>query len=375
MSGLLLIDCPTMRDIRQHSLNWRIDAERPSVEIISTMEQQDEQAGPPLKWHVMIFFAAVPLLAATLLLQLLGSPSRPLSDAELDLLHISASGESFLPGAITYAILVTIHVFVCLAAIVFARLVLRSVPGGVKLELAGFALAAGIAGLILALAALNDSALLAYRLTYLNFEELFRGTGAGGWLLDAPAGMTTLGLAGYLPTVLGTFAVALTTSAAVGQLSLLDTPAGRTDEEEENLLCLAAARIKRLAYALSLVLVTSTVAASLYFQLPAKLIVQPEGRAAIARIEAYGAELTLFWGGVYTLTLIAAIGVPLLLVQKQVRDFLERLHPPERAEPFRERMARAGALTGGGEQMKVLIAFVAPLVSAPVTSFLQAAAG
>jgi hypothetical protein len=338
------------------------------------MEEQEKQAGPPLKWNVMVLFAAGPLLAATMVLQLLGPPGAALSEAELEVLHRAASADSFLPGAITYAILITIHIFACLAAIVFARLVLRSVPGAGKLELVGFALGAGVVGLILALAALNDPSVLAYRLTYSNFEEMFRGTGAGGWLLNAPLGMTTLGLALYLPTVLGTFAVTLTTAAAVGQLSLLAAPAGRTDEQQEYLFCLAAARIKRLAYALSLVLVTSTVTASSFFQLPAKLIVHPDGRAAVARIEAYGAELTLFWGGVYTLTLFAAVGMPLLLVQKQVRDFLEGLHPPDRAEPFRDRMARAGALSGGGEQLKVLIAFAAPLVSAPVTSFLQAAA-
>lgn len=340
---------------------------------MAAMEEQDEPAAPALKWSVMILFAAAPLLAAVLLLQLLGPPARPVSQAELDLLHSSRS--AFLPGAITYAVLVTIHVCVCLAAIVFARLVLRSVPGAARLETVGFALGAGIAGLILALAALNARSLLAYRLTYANYEELFRGTGAGAWLLDAPLGMTTLGLAAFLPTALGALAVALTAAAAVGQLSLLGAPAAPADEEKEVLLCIAAARIRRLAYALSLVLVTSTVAASMYFQLPASLIVPANAQAAIARIGAYGAELTLFWGGVYTLTLIAAVGVPLLLVQERVRGFLEGLQPPERAEPFRERMAKAGALSGGGDQVKVLIAFVAPLASAPITSFLQAAAG
>ena len=81
----------------------------------------------------------------------------------------------------------------------------------------------------------------------------------------------------------------------------------------------------------------------------------------------------MFWGAVYSLTLFAAVGVPLLLVQKKVRDFIEALQPPDRAEPVRTRMTQAGVLQGGGEQFKVLLAFVAPLVSAPVASFLQAA--
>ena len=351
------------------------------------------------RWVFLILFAAAPLLAATIFLQLWGPAGHPLSHDQLAALRGALSEQAFLPGAVTYAAITTIHLFACGGAIVFAGLILASVPRRLPLAMAGVALAFLVAMLMLA-AATAEGDIAAYRLTYFAFEELYRGTGVGTALLAPGSGLTTLGLAVYVPAVLGVLAVALTAAAAAGLVGQVYDASDPDEKEQEALLCHAHGRIKRCAYVLSFVLVTSTVAAALFFQLPAKLALSDatlaccldaSGRVldpatpgfdadtarrlatARARVEGFAAELTMFWGAIYTLTLLAAVGLPLLLVRRKVYDFLDALKPPGRAAAARQRMLEAGAVSGGGEQIKVLLAFVAPLVSAPVTSFLQAA--
>lgn len=332
-------------------------------------------------WALLILLAGVPLLVAAAFLQWLGPHGAPLTNNELSSLHAVTFAEPFLPGAIGYASIATIHFFACVSVILFALLVLTHKSGWKLLTAVGIAMAVGVAILLLGAAWFGDS-ILAYSLSYSTFADLYRGTAVGGWFLEPQVGtMTRLGLAMYLPAVFGIFAVALTAAAATRQVRLVYGGPKPNEEELEERLCRAHARIKRCTYGLSLVLVTSTVAAALFFQLPSRMILSgnPELVSLLtapkARIEAFGAEMTMFWGAVFSLTLFAAVGVPLLLVQKQVRDFLDDLKPPERADPIRSRMTQAGVLQGGGEQFKVLIAFVAPLVSAPVTSFLQATVG
>lgn len=354
------------------------------------------------RWVFLILFAAAPLLAGAIFLQLWGPSGHPLSAGELPELRRALSPEAFLPGAMTYAGITTIHFFACAAAIVFAGLILASVSRRLPLTLVGLGLALSVAVTMLVLAKLCRDGIAAYRLTYFAFEDLYRGTGVATALLQPQFGLTTLGLAVYVPTVLGVVAVALTAAAAAGQVRQVYESGDLDEKGQEVLLCRAHARIKRCAYVLSFVLVTSTVAAALFFQLPSKLALSNEtlaccldasGRAldpdtpgfnpdlarrlaaARARVDGFAAELTMFWAAIYTLTLLAAVGVPLLLVRQKVYHFLEALKPPGRAVAVRQRLTEAGAISSGGDQIRVLLAFVAPLVSAPVTTFLQAAVG
>jgi hypothetical protein len=342
----------------------------------------DTDAGIHKRWVLLILLASAPLLLAVALLQLLGPPAGPLSPTDLAMVR-GAATESYLAGAISYAGITTIHFFACAAAIFFALLVMKSAANPIALAAIGLGMGLTVAALMLLLGRLWGDSILLYRLTFFSLEELYRGTGVETWLVADGPGLNVLGLAIYLPTLIGVFAVSLTAAAATGQLGMTYGRFSQTDEEQEALLCLAHSRIKRCAYALSFVLVTSTVAASLFFQLPGKLELsaagEPKLAAALAvidaRIDAYGAEMTMFWGAVYSLTLFAAVGIPLLFVQKEVRDFLDGLKPPERAEPVIGRLKQAGVVSAGGEQIKMLVAFVAPLVSAPVASFLQTTTG
>ena len=320
------------------------------------MGQEKHRAGLPLKWGVMILFAGVPFLVAALMLQLLGPPGAPLSSAELERLHVAASPEILFAGRDDYAALVTIHVFACIAAIVFARLVLRSVPRGAALEPVGLALGFGIAGLLLSLlAGTFGRSIFAYQLTYFNYEDLFRerlrrlaarlaiGLRRSVW---PPICRARSACRGRVDRRRGGRAAQLhrrsrrwPRGGAGGralpcrgrhQTAHLRAVPGPGDEHRRRIPILPApgeaGRCRR----------------------------QPR-RSRPARGLWRRADLVL--GRHLHAYAACRRRHPLLLVQQQVRGFLEGLHPPTRADPFRERMARAGALSGGGEQMKVLFAF------------------
>ena len=345
------------------------------------MKQDERASGRPFNAVLLILCAALPVGVATILLQIFGPRGEPLKGMPFDAFKSAAATSEFLPGATAYAAVTTVHLFVCTGAILFAWMLLRSVPNRATLRLTGLGLGTSVVALLLALPTLAPG-LVAFELTYNNPRQLFGVAPDRDWLLQEELGLAPLAWAVVIPFAFGAYAVALAAAAAVGQLTLVDGEASRTEELREKQLCLATESIKRLAYALSLVLVTSTVGASLYFQLPSSLIGSaltdgdktPLLASAFAQLERYGVELTMFWGATYSLTLFAAVGLPLLLVQHKVHDFLNELAPPLRARRVRERMTKMGALTGGGEQAKLLIAVVAPLVSAPIASFAQAVA-
>lgn len=162
-------------------------------------------------------------------------------------------------------------------------------------------------------------------------------------------------------------------AAATGQLRLLQALPDLPEADQEGLLCLVHGRIKRCLYALAVVLVTSTVAASIFFHLPSQMLA---GRSAdiAKRYSHFAGELSIFWGAVYTLTLIAAVGVPLLLVQHKLRLYLDGLKPPDAAVAVHNRLAGMGVTGKAAEQFKLILTMLAPLATGPVANFLQSAA-
>ncbi|TFI58338.1 hypothetical protein E2493_10140 [Sphingomonas parva] len=343
---------------------------------------------PPSRFLLLVLAAALPLLLAVVLLQLIAPAAPQVGPADLAALA-PVKVRPYLPGALAYAALILVHLLACATAITLAALTLRVGPRGRAFALTGLLMTLGLAIAILLLRATSDSGFAALRVSYGGIRDLLAASGAAGELVLPMAGpLTPLALSAYAATVAGIAAVSLTAAAAASQVWNLYGPQRLSEEDAEARLCLVNARIRRCAYALSLVLVTSTVSASHFFGLPAralarvnldKPLIPPASPALLeatqARLAEMASELTFFWAAVYTLTLIAAVGIPLLLVQKQAHEFLEALRPPERALETRRRLSEAGALSGGGEQAKMLLAFVAPLLSAPVTNLLQAATG
>jgi hypothetical protein len=333
-------------------------------------EQADNQGqgGSP----ALVLLAAAPLLLALLLLQLVGSPVIPLTRDELVFLGQSLDGAAFIPGQITFLAVVAVHICACVVALLAARDVLRRTPEGTRY---GW-VAAGLTAAVVVAFPIGSwlNGFTAYELSYHAFVEAFRTMGAGASFVGKEGTITPLVLAMLLPSWAGVASVAFMAAAAYAQLRRFPPAIGATGEARAAYVARIYERLRRCLYLLAIVLVTSTVSASLFFHLAAGFPVEPKTPEAglIARLADFASELSIFWGCIYTLTLGAAVGLPLLLFQQRVGTRLETLSADESAAEECKRLTEAGILSTGGDQLKFLATFLAPLAAGPIANFAQA---
>jgi hypothetical protein len=371
------------------------------------------------RWHLPVLLTVVPVLIAVGLLQLLGPVSGPLSPRELDLFQKALTPQPYLSGVLSLVAVLSIHVCVCLCGIFLAWSMLRrhkaTRPG---LLWFGFSSALAVAALLVLLERWRNgaqAALVVYQISYDFFDQLYRHTGAEKALLEPRfAGVDALGWAVVIPTFIGIVGVGITSAAAAAELRALPEPPPLPDPPYEAKLQTAQGRLTRLLYVLTIGLVTSTIAVSLFFHLPSKLaersfdagrpaLTYPVGemdRAALAdaaalaeaqgkveklqaaelgllrtKIDEFAGELSIFWGAVFTLILLAAGAVPLLLLQQKVRRYAENARDAAALEAAQKRLGENGLLSGGLDQVKLIGAVIAPLASGPISSFVQLAIG
>jgi hypothetical protein len=326
-------------------------------------------AGP---WR--IWAAGAPLLVGVLLLQLF-RPGVPLDTASLQRLARSLGPGEYLPGEITFLAVAAIHFFACAGAIFVAWSLLRRTPGSARFARHGVAVAA----ICIALFPLSllIHGLSADTLTYRVFHRFFVHTGQAPGFVEPVLGLATpLELAILLPSAAGILAVALTAAAANAQLPLFAIVVEAKGRAQAARIAQLSERLKKCLYALALVLVTATVDASLFFHLPANLVLPDKSpdAAALALFSSFASEISLFWGCIYTLTLAVAVGLPILLLQTRVQRLVEPPFLTPAAAERRRQLSGATLLAAGGEQLKFVTAILSPLVAGPLSSFVQAAA-
>jgi hypothetical protein len=76
-----------------------------------------------------------------------------------------------------------------------------------------------------------------------------------------------------------------------------------------------------------------------------------------------------------TLTLLVAGAFPLLLLERRVRRYAENSADAAAIAAAEERLSKAGLLSGGLDQVKLLTAVIAPLASGQIANLVQVAAG
>jgi hypothetical protein len=321
-----------------------------------------------------VLLAAAPFVLAIVTLQLIGSNAGPLAGPELAFLKTKLVRHAFIPGLITYAAVVLVHICICLVAIWMAVDMVRRTPGGTRYGVVAVLMAAAIIVAFVVGAQLPGIA--AYELSYHGIVSAFRSMGAGlSFAGTDSGGVTPLALTMLLPAALGVMAVAAMAAAANAQLRGFPPPVGDTGEARAAYVGWIYARLRRCLYALSLVLVTSTISASLFFHLIGGFAAKaksPEA-ALLARLTDYASELSIFWGCVFTLTLAAAVGLPMLLFQQRVGKRLEDLANDAAAAEESKGLTATGILSGGGEQLKFVVTCLAPLAAGPIANFAQAA--
>jgi hypothetical protein len=374
-----------------------------------------------------LVLTAAPVVIAAFLLQALGPLKGPLTTNEAAVLQRAISKHEFLPGALSLIAVLVVHVSVCLCGITIAWRMIKARDPSLVMAIVGLVLGLGTIMLIPIFARPDVSI---YQLSYFLFKDLYLGTGArDSFLYPRLFGLTPLALAVLIPVALGIIGVALMAAASNEELVRLPgPPVPPLNRRYEVKLQVAQGRLRRALYLLSIGLVTSTVAASLFFHLPAKLVraetvgqpaalnlsyqqLAQERQAArlaaapgnalahselLARVELartlrekqdaeiaelkrkfeeFAAELSIFWGAVFTLIMLAAAGLPMLRLQQRVRAYSETISDPRVAAAAGKRLAEAGLLSQGVDQFKFLFAVIAPLASAPVANFAQTVAG
>src|SRR4051812_28441749 len=245
------------------------------------------------RWHVLVLLTIAPVLIGVGLLQLLGPIGDPLSADEFRTFKQALTPEPFLAGMLTLVGVLSIHVCVCLCGIGVALGMLRRHKGE-RPGFLGFTLLC-VAGVIAALILLErvrpngHPILMVYQISYDFYDQLYRHTGAADSLLSPRlAGVDALGWAVLIPTLIGIIGVGITSAAAAAELRALPEPPPLPDPPYEAALQNAQGRLKRLLYVLTIGLVTSTIAVSLFFHLPSKLAEKAGDAPPILTYEAIG---------------------------------------------------------------------------------------
>jgi hypothetical protein len=209
--------------------------------------------------------------------------------------------------------------------------------------------------------------LAVFQLTYFAIRDLIAGGLKSSPLLpDIAFKASALSISAWVLTGFGVAAVVTATMAA----GVAARPLPQTGTESEAWKEQFSQRVKLLQsdlYVLSLVLVSSTINASLYFHLPVTLYskkLQPP-------VAAYLDDLTLFWATIYTLTLIASIIPAYFHLRAQAKSYaranLDIDHPGE-IRIWLSSLTANNAISGQIMNVAVLLA---PLFAGPLGNMLQ----
>ena len=316
----------------------------------------------------------LPLLGAVAILEFLAPGGTP-EDFAKPLLGGSGLAARHLGGRLGYAAVAFFHAAVCAGAIGFFWEQIREEAGR------GRVLAAVLAGAVLilgAIAGLSGSGLAAYDLSYFNIAELVRGAKAGEGLLALapPFGVTKLALMSFVPIAFGVAAALMASGAAC--LAAWERPGGPSPglREPPEPFRDRIQALQQGFFILSAVLVTSTLTASLFYHLPAEMFAFPaEAPQQKEALLDYARGLSLFWGAVYTLTLLAVFVPPALILRGRMRAFAREKYGKRTLAEFRAWLAEHKLAFSLKENLKNVLALLAPLAAGPVGSLLQNLAG
>lgn len=310
----------------------------------------------------------LPLLGAAALLQFLAPAGMTPEAFAKSLLGGEGLAARHLGGRLSYSAVVYIHLAVCAGAVFFFWEQIQG-AGEAARRRVGIAVAVEALVVLGSLAALSRAGLAAYDLTYFNIRALFAKAAAGMDFLESALwpGFSKLAAAVFVPTAFGVVAVI----AAAGAASLaMRGPPGESPERFRD-------RIQQLQQSflfLSAVLVSSTLAASLFFHLPAEMFAFAAKSAQKGALLDYARGLTLFWGAVYTLTLLAVYVPPALILRERMRAFARERDGKRTPSEYRSWLAEHKLAFSIKESLGNVFALLAPLIAGPVGSILQALA-
>ncbi len=325
----------------------------------------------PARWPLFAALPVLPFVGAAVFLEVLSPP--PIdptvyakvfgTGAYAFMAHL---GDRFTYGAMAY-----VQIATCLAVMAYYWLSVRELDQarrrGAFRILAVAAVCAGIA--VVLVRSLYGAA---YVLTFQNIRNLLQQASVThDFSLPAYhvpaipylADITPIAVVAGLPFLFGVLAViaAVPVGAAAATFQPIE------DGDWRAIFAERVAILQRAFYALSMVLVTTTLAQMLFFQLPAE-IASDEGRVALLR---YARGLTVFWGAVMTLTLLAVFTPPVLVLRSQAKARYRSIADQrDFSDWFTEQVPLSLK-----RQLANLAAMLAPLMVGPLGSLLHSLFG
>ena len=312
------------------------------------------------RWLVLL--PPVPVLFAALLLEHF---SRTPALAEFEVIAAANPQPRHLAGVLVYTASLCGHLLVCISAIWYYADRVRGVS---KAQRPGLAVT-GAGVFVVFMTALICAYFLGLAVATLTFDNtvaLLTWAWADAPLLEG----RRMALALLLPTTPGVLAVVAAAMAAAIAARGLPSAAGESEMAWKIAFTDRVALMQRDFYILSLVLVSSTVTASLYLHLPIDLLAKDGGRSEAA---AYADGVTLFWGTIFTLTLLASFLPAFLVLRGRARKFAIDRWPE--GEDFGKRRAWVSGLLSSTSLPRTLInvgTMLAPLIAGPFSNGLQA---
>jgi|GEM_PF-4603324 len=322
----------------------------------------------------LVFPPIIPILGALIILEFISSPNWVLSlyiEAVSDhnkILFIE-DGLGLLPhmgGMLIYSIVTYFHFFICLGCVIYCWVRIREAR-----EFSKKPVASTVCMMILlvvgALTGLSGSGLAVYQLTFFNFSTLLCHSPALNNLCEPYLwGVSKLALLVCIPAISGI--VAVLSASGVAIVAVSDIP----EENEATWRQLFSQRVHNLQecfYVLSVVLVTSTLSAAIFFHLPIELIEQKN--AVRETLGVYTKGLSMFWGGIYTLTLMAVFLVPALLLWHRARVYAHKFHAVDSSKQFRDWLSTQELAITTNRHIGNFTALLAPLMVSMISSATQ----
>ncbi len=258
----------------------------------------------------LIMPPAVMFLLSTAIVQFVIHPGWSSEDLAPAFAEAPGALGRHLSHRLVYASMAFFHIALCLSVMLFFWRQLRDQHQSLRRR--AYRFMAVEAFLFLAVWLVwPDPDVTLFKLSYQNVNDLLAQTSVGS---DLTVGrVSKLSLLANVPQVFGIFSIVL----AVGVVGSLARGIPQNSESEWRAHFATRVRsLQKCFLGLSAVLVTSTLTVSLFFHFPAELAADADTRAAL---NLYAQGLTIFWGTVYTLTLL--VGKPVLAREHRARAF------------------------------------------------------
>ena len=336
------------------------------------MPHSDRFLLPP-KYVWLAAIPLFPLILGAVFLSSLISPGEHLSFLTIypfDYLGKTAREFTHLGDMLIYSSFVSVHVVICVGVIVYLANMIRGLPSRARRSAVVFTgvVALSLVCLISYFAwKANDIVIvqLGYKSICMAIEMADLSTNLASKCFEQ-GGFTTLTWLAWVPAFSGMGAVVFAAGFAYGNAD--DLPAFK-DAEWRAVFNKRVRGLQKSLYALSLVLVSSTIAITVFAHLPAGLLNNSHGLATA--VSKYAIGLSTFWGALFTLTLAATYVAPTFLLLRQAYAHQSR----DAAGVDLRVWLHEHVFISIRKQLVNVASLLAPLLVGPLSSLLTSFAG